>query len=248
MIVTRLSHQYTETKLTHSITEPVWLDDADPTPAEVPVVTNPRKRRQDSASVAVAPKVLVTTSVNKGSRKYPCMWTGCGSVFSQKLLMRQHLKAVHLEEPFRCPHCDTTYIYKKSLVHHIHVQHSEKTENTSPHYDDATETEQADDVNVQNVYRCNVCGQTFGKATHLIEHLRGCIPLTSENKQEEEVLKYECSVCEKQFQYEDAYREHFKSKHVDPVEGEIYYCEICIVRLFTPKAFKRHCETAMCKE
>ena len=57
--------------------------------------------------------------------------------------------------------------------------------------------------------------------------------------------QFECSVmmCGKVFTSQDKYREHFKSMHVDllHVSGEeIYYCEACIMRLFTKGGFATH--------
>ena len=91
-------------------------------------------------------------------------------------------------------------------------------------------------------YRCNICNETcFYSQSQLMEHLKRCRSPLPE-------MKYECSVCGKKFVQEDQYIEHFKAQHMDTVEGEIYYCEICILRMFTVKAFNKHCEIGKCSK
>ena len=49
---------------------------------------------------------------------YPCQHPDCDHVNSQKSLMHQHYKGVHLNDPFRCRICDETFIYYKSRSKH----------------------------------------------------------------------------------------------------------------------------------
>ena len=52
-------------------------------------------------------------------RRYPCTWQGCKHVNSQKLLLHQHIKAIHYNDPFRCQVCNKPFIYKKLLQKHV---------------------------------------------------------------------------------------------------------------------------------
>ena len=46
--------------------------------------------------------------------QYPCTWPGCKHINSQKSLLRQHIKGVHENNPYRCSVCpDETFVYKK---------------------------------------------------------------------------------------------------------------------------------------
>ena len=186
-------------------------------------------------------------------RRYPCEYDGedrCECTFSQKSLMHQHLKAVHFEDPFRCSLCPETFVYKKSLDTHLNKLHGLKKKTDFKYQ--CTECDKAtDDLTEFQVhtnrhhnikpYRCNLCNaKSFYSQSQLSEHLRKCRSSMEP--------KFECSVCGKKFVEEDRYREHFKSQHVDTVTGEIYYCKICIIRMFTSNAFNKHCETGRCKD
>ena len=105
-------------------------------------------------------------------------------------------------------------------------------------------------------FSCNFCKKSYAKQSGLSKHLRVCeearrqhfivdeAPVRENPKQQQEVARpsFECSVttCGKVFTSENQYREHFKSQHVDNVKGEVYYCELCICRLFTEKGFGHH--------
>ena len=186
-------------------------------------------------------------------RRYACEYDGEGGypcTFSQKSLMHQHLKAVHYNDPFLCNFCEDTFVYKKSLDTHLNVQHQLKKKTDFKYQ--CTECDKATDdytdyqVHMnrhQNIkpYHCNLCNEkSFYSQSQLSEHLWRCRSSMEP--------KFECSVCGKKFIEEDRYREHFKSQHVDSVSGEIYYCEICIIHMFTANAFNKHCETGRCKD
>ena len=180
-------------------------------------------------------------------RRYACTFEGgCNCTFSQKSLMHQHLKAVHYGDPFKCEFCTQMFVYKKSLDSHLNQQHQQKEKDEFKYR--CSECDKAmDDLTELKVhmnrhqdikpYKCNICNQKcFYSQSQLMDYLKRCRSLPE--------LKYKCSVCCKKFSQEDHYREHFKAQHVDTVEGEIYYCEMCI--MFTAKAFNRHCETGDC--
>ena len=182
-------------------------------------------------------------------RRYACTFEGgCNCIFSHKSLMHQHLKAVHYDDPFKCEFCTQMFVHKKSLDSHLNQQHQQKEKDKFKYR--CSECDKAtDDLTEFKVhmnrhqdikpYKCNICNQKcFYSQSQLMDHLKRCRSLPE--------LKYECSVCGKKFSQEDRYREHFKAQHVDTIKGEIYYCETCIIRMFTMKAFNRHCETGDC--
>ena len=183
-------------------------------------------------------------------RRYPCEFQGgCECTFLQKSLMHQHLKAVHFDDPFKCEFCTQTFVYKKSLDAHLNKLQDQKDKQDFKYRcsqcekvtDDLTEF-QTHMNRHQNIkpYRCNICNEkSFYSQSQLTEHLRKC-------RQTE--VKYECAVCGKKFAQEDRYCEHFKVQHVDTVQGEIYYCEICIIHMFTEKAFQKHLKFGDCSK
>ena len=184
----------------------------------------------------------------KGRRYAYTFEGGCNCTFSQKSLMHQHLKVVHFDDPFKCDFCTQTFMYKKSLDSHLNQQHQQKEKDKFKYRcsecDKATDDLTQFKVHInrhQDIkpYKCNICNQKcFYLQSQLMDHLKRCRSLPE--------LKYECSVCGKKFLQEDRYREHFKAQHVDTVKGEIYYCETCIICMFTVKAYNRHCEVGEC--
>ena len=59
-------------------------------------------------------------------RRYKCMDDSCLKMFSQKSLMHQHYKAIHLDDPFLCHFCQEPCIYLKSLEKHENTKHNAK--------------------------------------------------------------------------------------------------------------------------
>ena len=51
-------------------------------------------------------------------RRYPCPWPGCKHINSQKSLMQQHYRSVHLKKPFICRSCSKVCTYKKTRDKH----------------------------------------------------------------------------------------------------------------------------------
>ena len=161
-------------------------------------------------------------------RRYKCTDNSCSKMFSQKSLMHQHYKAVHLNDPFLCSFCQEPFVYKKSLEKHENTQHQTKKvfkyncKMCPKQTDDCTEFQihMNRHTNVKP-YKCNICESSYFSQSQLTAHLRtSCNALSND--------KFECSVCGKKLSTEDHYREHFKGQHVDTVQGTIFYCEVCI--------------------
>ena len=110
-------------------------------------------------------------------------------------------------------------------------------------------------------FSCSFCQKSFVKQSGLTKHIAVCDEaqqqlyakqqMSSSSSDTGQQVKppppaqFECSVttCGKVFTSQDKYQEHFKSMHIDPlhVSGEeIYYCEACIMRLFTKGGFTAH--------
>ena len=150
-------------------------------------------------------------------RCYPCTFPGCGHVNSQKSLLKEHMKGVHENNPFKCGLCSNTFIYWKLFRKHEKHYHSQPESKHIFKYnctecdfvsDDKTEfqTHMHRHMNVK-WYKCNVCAMAFFTQSQLTNHLKNsCTSLIG--------YKFECSVCGKKLKSEDRYREHFYSQHV----------------------------------
>ena len=163
---------------------------------------------------------------------------------SQKSLLREHVKGVHENNPFRCELClNEVFIYKKSLQKHEKRYHGElgkvqfkyACERCEFFSDDKTEYQTHVDRHTNTkCFKCNVCSMTFFTQSQLTNHLRNsCSAMVGMDK-------YECSVCGKRLKTEDRYREHFYGQHVLNQPQKMYYCEVCISRFFSEKGLKVH--------
>ena len=176
-------------------------------------------------------------------RHYPCSDSDCVKIFSQKSLMHQHYKVIHLEDPFLCSFCKEPFVYKKTLEKHENNQHNTRTtfkyncKLCDKQTDDRTEFQvHMNRHNNVKPYKCNICESLFFSQSQLTSHLRtSCNVLSNQ--------KFECLVCGKKLSMQDRYRQHFKSQHVDTVSGTVFYCEVCILRFFMEKGFNVHCES-----
>ena len=179
-------------------------------------------------------------------RRYPCTWPGCKHTNSQKSLLRQHVKGVHENNPYRCSVCrEETFVYKKSHDKHVKRYHTgNKTEfkYKCPECDFASDDKTEFTVHLdrhQNVkrFKCNLCAQAFFSQSQLTGHMKNsCVTVGDD--------RFECSVCGKKAKTEDRYREHFYSQHVENQGRDWFYCEICISRFMTPRGLEIHtCKT-----
>ena len=173
-------------------------------------------------------------------RCYKCIEDSCSKMFSQKSLMHQHYKEIHLDDPFLCRFCQEPCIYLKSLEKHENTKHNAKKTfkysctMCSKQTDDHTEFQ----VHVNHhtnikPYKCNICEASYFSQSQLTAHMKTHNVLSNP--------KFECSVCGQKLSMGDHYHEHLKSQHIDTVMGEVYYCEVCISRSFTVKGFNKHC-------
>ena len=77
-------------------------------------------------------------------KRFNCPRCGCDKSFSQNLIMLQHVKGVHDNDPFKCKKCDSTFVFKKVLDHHVKRSHS---------------------TNVNFKYYCDKCAKGFDNKT-----------------------------------------------------------------------------------
>ena len=175
---------------------------------------------------------------------YTCLDTKCTKTFSQKSNMQQHYYTVHLGKPIKCQCCDSYFTYIKTHTKHEKGQHKDKlSKSVTFKYSCADCTYKTDD---KTEYTSHVdrhksflrfcfgnCKKGFYSQAHLMYHLSKCFNVAK---------NYKCNNCGMKFDTEKELRIHFKSAHVDTVEGEKYYCDTCIVLLVTKTGMRCHCK------
>ena len=115
-------------------------------------------------------------------------------------------------------------------------------------------------------FACMFCQKTFVKQSGLTKHIGLCEEaqrqMGAKQQQQQQASSssdshqtavpppppamFECSVttCGKVFSTQDKYREHFKTMDVDPLGDGVFYCEVCIIRMFTKAGFPTHMNVA----
>ena len=179
----------------------------------------------------------------KRPRKFICPHKKCRKPFNQKIMMNQHYKYHHTNEPkdFVCKKCDTDFVYKKSLRIHIIRLHTEDKDKAficeicgkvfaqkweySAHRKDTHATVRA--------YTCGICKKSsFTTASRLEGHVKNCgkVPdiecgqcgkkflteanlITHVNDTHRKNLIWQCFVCSKTYQTEGGFYNHLRKKH-----------------------------------
>ena len=176
---------------------------------------------------------------------YKCLDKKCTKTFSQKSNMQQHYYTVHLGKQFKCQYCDSYFTYIKTRTKHEKAKHKDKlSKSVTFKYSCADCTYQSDDKTEYTAhvdrhksflrFCCGNCKKGFYSQAHLMYHLSKCF---------DELKNFECIKCGMKFATEKELRFHFKSVHVDPEKGEKYYCDTCIVILFTQNGMRHHCRS-----
>ena len=111
--------------------------------------------------------------------------------FKQKKNLRAHLASIHdvdrmkekyCEESektvFKCPDCDSTFVYKKNLTAHTRAKHENKA----------------------STFECVECESKFSNKRTLVEHVK--------RKHGTQKAKYTCSVCGKEFNQKKILTKH----------------------------------------
>ena len=179
----------------------------------------------------------------KRPRKFICPHKKCRKPFNQKIMMNQHYKYHHTNEPkdFVCKKCDTDFVYKKSLRIHILRLHTEDKDKAficeicgkvfaqkweySAHRKDTHATVKA--------YNCGICKKSsFTTAARLESDVKNCgkVPdiecgqcgkkflteanlITHVNDTHRKNLIWQCFVCSKTYQTEGGFYNHLRTKH-----------------------------------
>ncbi|XP_068085177.1 uncharacterized protein [Anabrus simplex] len=132
----------------------------------------------------------------------------CGNELSAKSSLDRHLKVVHGIEPearekkFECSHCTVSYVTKKSLAHHVRLQHSVLT---SPSEDSSTEDNSPDN---KAKHLCSYCGKIYCKAYSLKQHVTKVHGI-----EEQKIPSSICSICDAHVRYGSDFSKHLKSEH-----------------------------------
>lgn len=155
----------------------------------------------------------------------------CGMIFKTRSSIVGHM-AVHIGlQPFSCKICGTKFKYKKGLVRHMRVKHEQKN-------------------NIQKEFQCSLCPKSFSRCFPLKDHLfydhypigsdvlkiftlTHCIACNlkfidadAAKQHMEEMHKFRCYTCEKNFSTNKNLKAHMKGH--DPNAIRPYPCKVII--------------------
>ena len=134
-------------------------------------------------------------------RCYPCPWPGCNHINSQKSLMQQHYRSVHLKKPFICRSCSKVCTYKKTRDKHEKEVHGKVYEHPSDNEDLGDIDGNTDQSSHQSKpakvkrelvtfkYNCETCSFATDDKTAFAAHVASHI----------DVKPFSCSFCQKSF-------------------------------------------------
>lgn len=97
----------------------------------------------------------------------------------------------------------------------------------------------------ENIYKCQLCKQTFSRNFSLNRHNITYHSETStktppkENKENKEKYAFECNKCDKSFGRKDLLKKHTSRKHVDPAHPK-FDCKHCGKKFISPYNLQDH--------
>ena len=155
-------------------------------------------------------------------RKFRCIQPGCNLEFSQRSIMMQHNRSVHLHQPFFCPHkpCNHRYQSQKALKAHIKEHHDkcfkfkctvcgQKFIHKGQYNIHLTRH-----TNVKP-FACNHCKRaTYTTAAQLSQHVALCMFGSS----------FRCEMCGKSFSSQTTLKQHHQTVHSKSAD---FSCDLC---------------------
>ncbi|XP_055326187.1 zinc finger protein 62 homolog isoform X2 [Sitodiplosis mosellana] len=165
---------------------------------------------------------------SKGNYKHEC--NICGKVFQLKDSLRRHHRMKH-DDPnclkFKCDHCPTVLLSKKSLDNHLPRCARMKEERLSKPPKKKTET--------HDRAPCDICGELF-YTFWLNRHKK--LKHTPKEKESEASYfdNYQCDICQRVIPTKKALRTHMRMKHYP----SILKCDDCGRRFVLKKSLDSH--------
>ena len=157
------------------------------------------------------------------TKKYKCTYPGCTKAEARKNDIDDHIFVVHQRGKYTCPHCDSSFLRKRTKVSHIRTKH---------------EGQKKCHCKVEN---CSWSDNDYGK---LIGHLLTVHQIGTELKclhcskvfQNErsyeyhiihahEAKQFQCSKCKRWFKLKSRLQEHWNKYHKDDIPK--FMCHIC---------------------
>ncbi|XP_044260337.1 zinc finger protein 595-like [Tribolium madens] len=161
----------------------------------------------------------------------------CGSSFSNKYLLKRHLKNVHAtEKKFKCELCERKFASPVYLNAHKRYHSGERKHICSfcgKGYITASDLYHHEKIHAnKRAYRCHICPKAFNTSSDLHKH-KICV------HQDRSQWKYECSFCQRRFPLKTNLDTHTKTH-----TGERnFLCHLCDRKCINRSVLKRHIES-----
>ena len=159
-------------------------------------------------------------------RCYPCPWPNCNHVNSQKSLMQQHYRSIHLGKLFTCRSCGKECTYKKTRDKHEKVSDRKVYEQPS---DDEDMGDFSDDGDSDGSRQSKASSKASSKAAKV--------------KQEPVTFKYNCDKCTFATDDKTAFSAHVAS-HLELKPFACSFCQKAFVKQSGLTKHIRICEAA----
>lgn len=134
-----------------------------------------------------------TWECNRVNKIFKCSL--CGKEFHKKDTLKKHLRNKHLNNKLSCHLCRRNFSTEYARKKHREVC---KIQNN--------------DSEIENVYKCKLCGQSDRSMNDFLYHMRNC-----------EGQFYDCDICQERFTKKQLIREHMYSH----AKETPYTCDVC---------------------
>lgn len=221
-------------------------------PSEPPstIQAKPSRRRLKVKSETAEPSS--TTRPKQRNEQCPI----CGMIVKSKMKHHMLRHSDPTGQPFKCPQCDKSYSFKRTLADHIRQVH----QHVRHHCDLCGKEFVSRDVlrihkklHTNQEHRCDLCGQVFQQRQYLRKHMAvhdqkkftcdDCGKIFRFNEQLKQHIRihtgekpFGCEDCPKSFRTSSHLKQHMRSHR----QEKVFKCTRCPVEYANKKSLERH--------
>ncbi|KAK3086867.1 hypothetical protein FSP39_024636 [Pinctada imbricata] len=172
---------------------------------------------------------------------YGCQF--CNQAFPRLRYLKIH-EQIHIDQlPFRCEHCSRRFRHKRSLDRHVKLHNGEKKYkcgDCSAAFvrSDHLKVHQKTHGNLEEAFRCILCGKSFGSmallTSHVVTH-----DMTTEN-----IQRFNCSKCQGTFPTQSELNSHMMLHNMDmSTTQKAFHCTYCPEICLGPESLELHVQS-----